>query len=219
MSQPPGFIDKDHAEHVCLVMKSIYGLKQSPRQLNIKFNSCMLALGFMRSKFDACLYLKRPKPDLNVYLLLYVDDILIMSNSKTKVDKIKRELKANFDMKDLGLVKKILGISIIRDKKNRKMYLSQHDYIIKVLDKFDMDYFRPTAVPFGGHLISTKDDCPKNKTKQEKMSNVPYDVVVGSVMYCMLCTRPDLAFAISVLSRFMANPGDSHWSFVQVKIK
>ncbi|CAM8987555.1 unnamed protein product [Rhodiola kirilowii] len=105
MSQPPGFIDKTHPDHVCMLQKSIYGLKQSPRQWNIKFNSCMLALGFMRSKYDACLYLKRPKPDLNVYLLLYVDDILIMSNSETEVEKIKRELKANFDMKDLGLAK------------------------------------------------------------------------------------------------------------------
>ncbi|CAM8972365.1 unnamed protein product [Rhodiola kirilowii] len=94
ISQPPGFIDKDHPDHICLLMKSIYDLKQSPRQWNIKFNSCMLVLGFMRSKFDACLYLKRPKPELNVYLLLCVDDILIMSNSKTEVEKIKRELKS-----------------------------------------------------------------------------------------------------------------------------
>ncbi|CAM8983762.1 unnamed protein product [Rhodiola kirilowii] len=211
MSQPPGFIDKTHPDHVCLLMKSIYGLKQSPRQWNIKFNSCTLALCFMRSKFDACLYLKRPKPDLNVYLLLYVDDILIMSNYKTEVEKIKRELKGNFGMKHLGLAKNILGISIIRNRQNRKMYLVQHDYIVKVLDKFAMNCSRPTAVPLGGHLILIKDDCPKTKTEQENMSNVPYDVAAGSVMYCMLCTRPDLAFGISVLSRFMSNPGDSHW--------
>ncbi|CAM8931614.1 unnamed protein product [Rhodiola kirilowii] len=61
MSQPPGFIDKTYLNHVCMLLKSIYGLKQSPRQWNIKFNSCMLALDFMRSKYDACLYLKRPK--------------------------------------------------------------------------------------------------------------------------------------------------------------
>ncbi|CAM8949180.1 unnamed protein product [Rhodiola kirilowii] len=211
MSQPPGFIDKTHPNHVCMLLKSIYGLKQSPRQWNIKFNSCMLALNFMRSKYDACLYLKRPKPELNVYLLLYVDDILIMSNSKTEVDKIIRELKANFDMKDLGMAKRILGISVKRDRKNRLMFLSQHDYIVKVLDRFAMNCSRPTAVPLGGHLMLTKDDCPKTKTELDNMANIPYDVAVGSVMYCMLCTRPDLAFDISVLSRFMSNPGESHW--------
>ncbi|CAM8889489.1 unnamed protein product [Rhodiola kirilowii] len=73
-----------------------------------------------------------------------------------------------------------------------------------------MNCSKPTAVPLGGHLILTKDDCPKTKIEQEITSNVPYDVDVGSVMYCMLCTMPDLAFGISVLSRFMANPGDSH---------
>ncbi|CAM8957867.1 unnamed protein product [Rhodiola kirilowii] len=219
MSQPPGFIDKTSPNHVCMLQKSIYGLKQSLRQWNIKFNSCMLALGFMRSKYDACLYLKRPKPDLNVYLLLYVDDILIMSNSKTEVEKMKRDFKANFDMKDLGLAKRILGISITRDRKNKKMYLSQHDYFVKVLDKFAMNCSRPTAVPLGGHLMLTKDDCPKTKTEQDKMANIPYDVDVGSVMYCMLCTRPDLPFGISVLSRFMSNPGEPDWLAMKYLLK
>ncbi|CAM8935455.1 unnamed protein product [Rhodiola kirilowii] len=78
-----------------------------------------------------------------------------------------------------------------------------------------MNCSKPTAVPLGGHLMLSKDDCPKTKIEQECMAEIPYDVVVGSVMYCMLCTRPDLAFGISLLSRFVSNPGDPHWQAIK----
>ncbi|CAM8889627.1 unnamed protein product [Rhodiola kirilowii] len=84
MSQAIGYVDHRMPDHVCLLRKSIYGLKQSPRHWNIKFNECMISLGFARSKYDTCLYLKRPKSGLILYLLMYVDDILIMSNSESE---------------------------------------------------------------------------------------------------------------------------------------
>ncbi|CAM8902732.1 unnamed protein product [Rhodiola kirilowii] len=114
-------------------------------------------------------------------------------------------------MKDLGHAKKILGVNIIRDKRNKKIYLSQSDYLNKVVDKFAMRSAKPASIPLGGHLELTKADCPKIDQEKLKMSNIPYDVAVGSVMYDMLCTRPDLAFSISVLSRFMSNPSENHW--------
>ncbi|CAM8931555.1 unnamed protein product [Rhodiola kirilowii] len=119
MSQAIGYVDHKLPNHVCLLRKSIYGLKQSPRQWNIKFNECMMSLGFARSKYDTCLYLKRPKSGLILYLLLYVDDILIMSNSESKISKIKKQLSSNFDMKDLGIAKKILGINIVRNRQKK----------------------------------------------------------------------------------------------------
>ncbi|CAM8881378.1 unnamed protein product [Rhodiola kirilowii] len=114
-------------------------------------------------------------------------------------------------MKDLGHAKKILGVNIIRDKRNKKIYLSQSDYLNKVVDKFAMKSAKSASIPLGGHLELTKADCPVTDQDKLKMSKIPYDVAVGSVMYAMLCTRPDLAFAISVLSRFMSNPGENHW--------
>ncbi|CAM8889646.1 unnamed protein product [Rhodiola kirilowii] len=122
-------------------------------------------------------------------------------------------------MKDLGTAKRILGINIVRDRSKRKMYLSQAEYIDKVLKKFSMDDSKPAMIPLGRHLVLSKEDCPKDETARKKMSLIPYDVAVGSVMYCMLCTRPDLAFGISVLSRFMSNPGESHWNAMQFLLK
>ncbi|CAM8928612.1 unnamed protein product [Rhodiola kirilowii] len=219
MTQPIGFEDSSKPNHVCLLKKSIYDLKQSPRQWNIKFNECMLSLGFYRSKYDTCLYLKRPKSGLILYLLLYVDDILIMSNSESEIAKIKKELNSNFDMKDLGTAKKILGINIVRDRPKKMMYLSQADYIDKVLKKFSMDGSKPAVIPLGGHLTLSKEDCPKDEAARKKMNLILYDVAVESVMYCMLCTRPDLAFGISVLSRFMSDPGESHWVAMKFLLK
>ncbi|CAM8981006.1 unnamed protein product [Rhodiola kirilowii] len=219
MSQAIGYVDHKLPDHVCLLRKSIYGLKQSPRQWNIKFNECMMSLGFARSKYDTCLYLKRPKSGLILYLLLYVDDILIMSNSESEISKIKKQLSSNFDMKDLGIAKKILGINIVRNRQKKLMFLSQAKYIDKVLEKFSMHDSKPAMIPLGGHLVLSKEDCPKDETDRKKMSSIPYDVAVGSVMYCMLCTRPDLAFGISVLSRFMSNPGESHWNAMKFLLK
>ncbi|CAM8978530.1 unnamed protein product [Rhodiola kirilowii] len=82
-----------------------------------------------------------------------------------------------------------------------------------------MEHSKPAVIPLGGHLVLSKQDCPETVEEKEKMPDIPYDVVVGSVMYCMLCTRPDLAFAISVLSRFMANPGENHWHAMKFLLK
>ncbi|CAM8921011.1 unnamed protein product [Rhodiola kirilowii] len=154
-----------------------------------------------------------------LYLLMYVYDILIMSNSELEITKIKKELSSNFDMKDLGIAKKILGINIVRNKPNKMMFLSQSDYIDKVLKRFNMENSKSAAIPLGGHLVLSKTDCPKTEIDMKKMALIPYDVAVGSVMYCMFCTRPDLAFGISVLSRFMSNPGETHGNAMQFLLK
>ncbi|CAM8934961.1 unnamed protein product [Rhodiola kirilowii] len=196
MTQPKGYIDRNLPNHCCLLNRSIYGLKQSPRQWNKKFNYCMMSLGFARSNYDTCLYLRRLKHETVSYVLLYVDDILIISNSKPEITGIKTDLSKHFDMKDMGFAQKILDIKLFRDRISRKMFLSQVDYVNKVLDKFSMKHAKSTSIPLGGHLIFSKDDCPKTELEKQEMHDIPYDVVVGSVMYAMLCTRPDLGFVM-----------------------
>ncbi|CAM8969044.1 unnamed protein product [Rhodiola kirilowii] len=218
-TQPIGFIDKNSPDFVCLLNKSIYGLKQSPRQWNKKFDSCMLTLDFTRSKYDTCMYMKVGKSDCHILVLLYVDDILLMSHSITAITDVKRELKKHFDIKDFGKAQKILGVKIIRNMHYRKICLSQVNYVAKVLDKFTMTDAKPSPVPLGGHLDISKDDCPITYFEKQKMDDVPYDIAVGSLMYAMLCTRPDIAFAVSVLSRYMSNPGEKHWIAMKYLLK
>ncbi|CAM8978460.1 unnamed protein product [Rhodiola kirilowii] len=208
MKQPKGFVDRKFPEHVCYL---IYGLKQSPRQWNRKFDACMTDLCFSKSKYDSCLYLKNMNAKYHAFVLLYVDDMLIISESRPIVNSIKSDWKKHFDMKDMGEAQRILGVRITRDRNKKIMYLSQTDYLDKVLDKIQLKNAKPSLVPLGGHLELTKHDCPVTDEDKLKMSKVPYDVAVGSVKYAMLCTRPDLAFVVSVLSRVMSNPGDKHW--------
>ncbi|CAM8994640.1 unnamed protein product [Rhodiola kirilowii] len=191
----------------------------SPRQWNRKFDACMTDLGFSKSKYDSCLYLKNMNAKYPAFVLLYVDDMLIISDSRLVVNSIKSDIKKHFDMKDMGEAQRILGVKITRDRNKRVMYLSQTDYLDKVLDKFQLKNAKPSLVPLGGHLELTKHDCPVSDEDKLKMSKVPYDVDVGSVMYAMLCTRPDLAFGVSVLSRFMSNPGDKHWIAMKYLLK
>ena len=107
----------------------------------------MLSLGFDRSIKDACVYFKHIKNGYWVYLLLYVDDMLIASKDKAEIDRLKSELKTEFEMKDLGEARKILGMEIHRDRKLGLLRLSQKEYIQKVLARFSMEGAKAISTP------------------------------------------------------------------------
>ena len=194
---------------MCLLRKSLYGLKQSPRQWYKKFDSVMIRAGYSRCEYDSCVYFLQGKDP--TYLLLYVDDMLIAARSKAQVQKVKAQLKREFDMKDLGEVRKILGMEITRDRSTDALWLSQENYVLKVLERFNMTEARPVTTPLAGHFRLSSEQCPQSPGEEDEMSRVPYASAVGSLMYAMVCTRPDLAFAVSSVSRFMSNPGKQHW--------
>ena len=105
MDQSEGFVVPEKENLVCRLKKSFYGLKQSPRQWYKRFDSFMLSHGFKRSDYDSCVYLKTVN-DLAIYLLLYVDDMLIAAKDKSEIAKLKAQLNKKFEMKDLGAAKK-----------------------------------------------------------------------------------------------------------------
>src|SRR5215216_7962304 len=118
-------------------------------------------------------------------------------------------------MKDLGAAKKIYGMEISRDRPSGKVYLSQKGYIDKVLRRFNMHNAKPVSTPLAAHFKLSSALCPKLDEDIEYMSRVPYSSAVGSLMYAMVCSRPDLSFAMSLVSRYMANLGKEHWKVVQ----
>jgi hypothetical protein len=124
MKQPEGFVVKGKKELVCKLKKSLYGLKQSPRMWYQKFDTYMLGLGFTRSKEDHYVYFKLIGDHL-IYLVLYVDDMLLIGNNKEIIQDVKTQLSSKFDMKDIGAANFILGMEIKRDGKNRKLWLNQ----------------------------------------------------------------------------------------------
>ncbi|GKA27622.1 retrotransposon protein, putative, ty1-copia subclass [Tanacetum coccineum] len=203
MKQPPGY---EQGNKVCLLKKSLYGLKQSPRQWYRRFDEYMLSNGFKRSSYDSCVYYRSYAPGEYIYLLLYVDDMLIACKSKAEIGSTKSLLKKEFDMKELGEAKKILGMEIVRDRSRKILRVSQSGYVSKILNNFRIDNGKSVKMPLGGHFKLSLKDCPVKDCDVERMSKVPYANAVGSLMYLMVCTRPDIAYVVSVVSRYLANP-------------
>ena len=170
----------------------------------------MLNVGYSRSEYDSCVYYKVLDNSAYIYLLLYVDDMLIATKSKSEVNRLKSQLSKEFDMKDLGEARKILGMEIKRDRKSRKLWLSQGNYIEKVLEKFRMEKSKQVNTPLSQHFRLSAILCPTTDENKDSMSQVPYAQAVGSLMYVMVCTRPDIAQAVSVVSKYMSNPGKEH---------
>ena len=95
-------------------------------------------------------------------------------------------------MKDLGVAKQILGMRIIRDKANGTLKLSQLDHVKKVLSRFNINEAKPVSTPLGSYFKLSKEQSPKIEEKKDHMSKVPYALAIGSLMYAMVCTRPDI---------------------------
>jgi hypothetical protein len=209
MDQLEGFIVTGKENFVCKLKKSLYGLKQSPRQWYKKFDSFMIANGFKRSLYDSYVYIKFVDGS-PIYLLLYVDDILIAAKSKIDIANLKAQLSSEFEMKDLGAAKTILGMEITRDMKSGLLFLSQHGYIQKVLRHFNMHDSKPVSTPIAPHFKLSSSQGPSTDSEFEYMSKVSYSSVVGSLMYAMVCSCPDLSYAMSLVSRYMTNPSKEH---------
>lgn len=215
MEQPEGFIKKGDENKVCLLRKSLYGLKQSPRQWNKRFDSFMREQGFERSSRDACVYLRNVETEKAIYLLLYVDDMLIASGNKAEIKQVKECLSREFEMKDLGKASRILGMDIIRNREEGWLILSQENYLEKVLRNFKMGEARPVVTPTASH-VKLRSLFKEEKLEEATfMENIPYSSAVGSLMYAMVRSRPDLGYAVGLVCRFMSSPGRDHWAAVK----
>ncbi|KAE8711089.1 Retrovirus-related Pol polyprotein from transposon TNT 1-94 [Hibiscus syriacus] len=215
MLQPEGFEEKEKKNLVCKLNKSLYGLKQAPRCWYKRFDSFIMCLGYNRLNADPCAYFKRSGDNDFVILLLYVDDMLVAGPNKDHIEELKAQLAREFEMKDLGSANKILGMQIHRDRSNRNIWLSQKNYLKKILSRFNMQDCKPisTTLPINFKLSSSM--SPSSEEDRMKMSRVPYASAVRSLMFAMICTRPDIAQAVGVVSQYMANPGKEHWNTVK----
>ena len=218
MAQPEGFAVQDKEHLGCRLKKSIYGLKQASRQWYLKFDQIIRQFDFKENKVDNCIYTKF-KGSKFIFLVLYVDDILLASSDMNLLLETKKFLSCKFDMKDLGEASYILGIEIHRDRSNGILGLSQKIYIKKVLKKYNMHKCSasPASIVKGDKFETFQ--CPKNEYEAAQMMTIPYASAVGSIMYAQVCTRPDLAFITGMLGRYQSNPGIDHWKAVKKALR
>lgn len=200
MVQPPGFI-KPGLEHlVCKLHKSLYGLRQSPRAWYARLHAALLTWNLLQSHADPNLYYAHIGND-TIALLVYVDDILITGSNLQLLNQLKSHLHHSFKTKDLGPITRYLGIQFERTPNSLRMH--QTEYALNILQQFGMDNCKPSQTPLPeGLLLSKQSDTPP-------IDATLYRMLVGKLLF-LTKTRPDISYAVSVVSRFMQSPHEIH---------
>ena len=170
----------------------------------------MVKNGYLRSSYDNCVYLKWLENGVGIFLLLYIDDMLIASVNHLEIVKQKKLLGSEIEMKDLGKAKRILGMQIERNEDHNVLKISQKSYLYRVLNRFGMKDAKPVMTPIAHHFKLFVKQCPTTSEEILFMSKTPYTSAIGCLMYSMICTRLDLAYATSLISKFMSNLGKEH---------
>ena len=191
MKQPKGFVNPRNVGKVCKLQRSIYGLKQASQSWNLRFDEAIKVFGFIKNKEEPCVC-KKVSGSAIFFLVLYVDDILLIGNDIPALQNVKYWLGSFFSMKDLGEAIYVLNIKIYTDISIRMIDLSHSTYIDKVLNRFSMQNSKRGFLPMCHGISISKTQCPTMQYERDRMSKIPYASSIGSIMYVMLCTRSDV---------------------------
>jgi hypothetical protein len=200
MQQPSGF--SDGTNRVCRLRKSLYGLKQSSAVWYETISKFILSMGYEVSKVDPCLFLQNKSQELPSYIFLYVDDMLLISDSLHTLDKIVAEFQRQFSIKDLGKPKHILGIELIHTTNG--IWIGQKSFAMELVKTFLRHDARPISSPCTSYPEESYKTLDENHHKK-------YRSLVGGIQYLSQVTRPDLSFIGSLLGKFVSSPADVHW--------
>ena len=209
MEQPLSFTSDDSDHWIYKLQKSIYGLKQDSQSWNFYFDDAIKSFDFIKNKKKSYIY-KRISGSALIFFILYVDDILLIENDIFMLTSVKAWLFKEFSMKDLGEASYILGIKIYKDRSRMMLGPSQKLYIEKILKWFRMKNSKRGSLPLRYGIRLSKTIYPNTFEEIERMSKIPYASTIESLMYAMLCTRPDIVLAVSVTSRYQSNLDEKH---------
>lgn len=174
----------------------------------------MTEMGFERIQCDNSIWVYR-KGQTRIIVPAYVDDLTIATKQTSDVQWVISELRKCFKLRDLGPTEFLLGVHVVRNRSKRLLTMSQRQAVIDILAKFDMADCKPVTTPIDPNTKLTQADRPHTEEDAVYMRSIPYAEAVGSLMYLAIATRPDIAYAVGVLSRFSANPGVAHWKAVK----
>ncbi|CAI7780264.1 unnamed protein product [Closterium sp. NIES-54] len=201
LRRPPGFTGSFPPGTQWSLRPPVYGLRQAPREWHDTLRTTLAALGFAPSTADASLFLRTDTALPPFYVLVYVDDLVFATADTAGLAHVKSELQKRHTCTDLGELRSYLGLQITRDRAQRTVTLTQSHMVQQVLQRFDFTYFSPQATP-----LSTRHSLSALPSDESVEPSGPYPELVGCLMYLMNCTRPDLAYPLSILARYVA-PG------------
>ncbi|CAI7880908.1 unnamed protein product [Closterium sp. NIES-53] len=201
LRRPPGFTGSFPPSTQWSLRRPVYGLRQVPREWHDTLRTTLAALGFAPSTADPSLFLRTDTSLPPFYVLVYVDDLVFATADTAGLAHVKSELQKRHTCTDLGELRSYLGLQITRDRAQRTITLTQSHMVQQVLQRFDFTYSSPQATP-----LSTRHSLSALPSDESVEPSGPYPELVGCLMYLMTCTRPDLAYPLSILARYVA-PG------------
>ena len=207
MRQPPGFVDPARPAHLCRLVKALYGLKQAPRAWHARLAAALRAHGFIPSTADTSLFLFQ-RPQVTMYLLVYVDDIILVSSSVAAADRLVLSLGKAFAVKDLGKLHYFLGLEVTHD--DAGLSLTQKKYSEDLLRRAGMLQCKTATTPMSTSELLTSVDG----TLLSSDDATEYRSVVGGLQYLTL-TRPDILYAVNRVCQYLHSPRDTHWTVVK----
>ncbi|CAI7879710.1 unnamed protein product [Closterium sp. NIES-53] len=199
LRRPPGFTGSFPTGTQWSLRRPVYGLRQAPREWHDTLRTTLAALGFVPSTADPSLFLRTDTSLPPFYVLLYVDDLVFATADTEALTLVKSELQKRHTCTDLGELRSYLGLQITRDRARRTITLTQSHMVHQVLQRFGFQYSLPQLTP-----LSTSHSLSAPPSDESIEPSGPYPELVGCLMYLMSCTRPDLAYPVSLLARYVA---------------
>ncbi|WVZ55440.1 hypothetical protein U9M48_006100 [Paspalum notatum var. saurae] len=208
MRQPAGYIDKSQPpNYVCKLKKALYGLKQAPRAWHTRLTNKLQELGFKPSRADTSLFIFS-HGGVTIYMLIYVDDIIIVNSTTSATHKLIEQLRTEFAVKDLGQLQYFLGVGVKSQRDG--IVLSQKRYALDILRRANMEKCRPISTP----MASTEKLARDQGQKLNDQEQFKYRSIVGGLQYLTI-TRPDLSFVVNRICQYIHAPIDVHWAAVK----
>jgi len=215
MNQPPGYEIEGSAGKVCHLLKTLYSLKQSGRRWYQKLVEILVGkLRFQRCSVDEAVFFRYIGEELMV-ILVHVDDCTIASNSLDAINIFKTSIQDFVEITDLSELHWLLGLEIQRNREKRTLGISQRAYIDSILRRHNFHLLKPVSIPMETTARLSTSQSPQTTAEIAIMRDKPYRKAVGELTYASLATRPDITFAVQVVSRFLVNPGVAHWDAVE----
>jgi hypothetical protein len=203
MARTPGKVLK--------LIKSIYGLKQASRVWSLCLRDALFGIGFVQAQSDTCLY---HHPDHLCFISIHVDDLLILTDDEEFRALVMEGLRKHFRLTDLGIVSQYLGMNVSFDL-DGSARIKQDSYIKRMVQRFNVQDAKIPRTPLPSSIQLSKDDCPKTDEQKTEMEKIPYRGIIGSLLYAGRGAHPEIAQAVSALSRFCQYPGKVHWTYAK----
>ena len=215
MKAPRGVLKPGQEGKVLRLLKGLYGLKQAGRGWYLEMTRVFIKeLGFERSAIDHSVYYRK-KGEEHTIVAVATDDMALTSKRAKDAEIFKSEIRKFWDITDHGPIQWFLGFEIKRDREARTLAINQRAYIEGMVEKFQLTQAKPVSTPMDPGAQFSVDQCPSSLNQRSKMLGVPYGQAIGSVLWPVVVSRPDAAYAVGVLSQFIQNPGQAHWEGVK----